>query len=797
MRLFPCGSRFTLAFCAGVVAVAQEPGTMKLDPSEMILLQPYLGKTPLADPLSAFPIPGGTLVPLGELCNHLGFGIRVEGDKGLAEGFFIAPHRKFRLDLTTRVAEVEGRRLPLGVYQAVGEGREIFVDARLLALWFPLDVVVNQKASSLRITPRERLPLEEEWEREGKATSLTQGSQDERPVGIFLPTPYSALSMPFVDFSTYWGRNQGGSSSSPSVSVQMAGDLAWMSALFFATRDTNGQIKNSMFSLFREDPHAELLGPLHATRVELGSLQAVPSLDLVGGLPRGRGILVDNYPMSYRSKFATRTFQGLLEEGWSVELYQNTALLGYQRARPDRRYEFRDIPLRFGLNQFKLIFHGPFGERREETYRVDIASDLPPPGTFYYRVASTKPTSEDQSQSMGWQPGQPLPERRVSSLLEMEYGFTPYLAGSTQFARVPAPNGDVHSYTGVGLRTLFSHLSLQGNVAQDSVPGQRAGLAAQGILRTGVDYSSLSLERSEYRRGFERTDFQGYGLQPQHLRSETRVQWTGNWIFRNRPVGLSLSRSDQRFVEGSGTLVDSLRATITYPTFVVSPALSLTKNYLRPDLKSLDGEVYVTFRRGDYDFQGQVSATRMAGHTQLTEWSFLTNRTLPSGLLVRLGLRGRDTDLKHSVLQASLSKLTGGVGYGLDFHYSKDGGYSLNLRFQASFGREPRTGKWVHNARAMSSQGAVSLLAFRDDNGNQKRDPGEVVIDETRFRLGNAPIENTIKDSKVVFRTLIPRGQEVSLRLNEASLDDPSLHPTVRVYRIVPRPGKVTQVDFA
>ena len=778
---------------------AQVPGAPgRLDPADALLIQPYLGKVSLADTINAFPAPGGTLVPLGELCGYLGFGIRVDGERGRAEGFFITEKRRFLLDLSTGMAEVEGRRIPLGALLAVREGREIFVDARLLEVWFPLQVKINTKTALLELTAKEKLPIELEWERDGKGGSAFRptGDPSDRLVGVYKPTPYSFADLPFVDLSGSWAKNQHGPSGQPGLSTQLAGDLLWMSANLYATRDNNGQIKNPSYSLSRQDPHAELLGPLHATRVELGNSTQSPSLDLVGTLPRGQGLLVDNYPMSYRSKFANRTFQGVLEEGWSVELYQNKALLGYQRSKADGRYEFKDIPLRFGLNQFKLVFHGPFGQVREESYRVDIASDQPPPGTFYYRFMGSKPTASSQDAMLAGQIHPILPERRTSSLVEMEYGLSSYLAGNVAVSRAATLDGTQHTYEVVGLRTLFSHLSLQGNLAQDAVLGRKPGLAGEGILRTGYEYSTLTLQRSEYRRGFEKLDFQSLSGTPQHLRSESMLQWDGSWTARQTPINLSLSHASQRYLEGGGMATDTLRTTLSFPTFTVAPSLSRAQDLNPRGATTLNGDVFVTFRKGEFDLQSELGAGQSNGKTQINNWGLLANRSLPSGLVFRVGLRGRDAKVQNGQLQLNVSKLNGGFGYGADFQYAKATGYSLGLRFQASFGREPRTGKWSTDARSLAGQGAVSAVAFKDNNGNQILDPGEPILSEAQFKLGNAPIENAIKDSKVVFRPLLPRGQETAIRLSEASLEDPSLQSTVRAYRVVPRPGKVIRLDF-
>jgi hypothetical protein len=771
----------------------------RLDPADALFLQPFLGKVPLADSLTAFPVPGGVLVPLGEVCRHLGFGIQVDAGLGKAEGFFISEKRRFRLDLTTRTVDVEGRTLSLGFLVAQREGQEIFVDARLLEAWFPLKVKVDTKASEVRFTGKEKLPVEAEWERQGKASGLSPSSaldSGDQPLGTYVPVPYSLLDAPFVDLSVYWAKAQHGASDHPTASTHVAGDLLWMSADLFAARDAEGKVKNTVFSLFREDPRAELLGPLHATRVQLGNLTESAFLELAGGLPAGRGVLVDNYPTSYRSKFASRTFQGQLEEGWTVELYQNKALKAYLRVGSDGRYEIRDVPLRFGLNQFKLVFHGPFGQVREESYRVDIASDQPPPGTLYYRLVGSKPLPLIQPDLPGTQVQPAQPEARINSLAELEYGLTPYLAANAATAKIGSSAGVLHTYDVVGLRSVFSHLSLQGNVAQDQVQGQTSGLAAQGILRTGYEYSTLTVDRSEYRRGFEKTDFQMYGNAPQHLRSETLLQWDGTWTMGNMPVNLALATSNRRYAEGGGFRTDTLRTTFTFPTFVLAPSVARSLDLGPNGIAVLTADVFLNFRRGEYDLQGTARAENTAGKSKFREWTAEASRELPSGLSYHVALRGQDFSLNTTELRCYLNKLKGPFGYGVDFHYGKTTGYSVGLRFQSSFGREPRTGKWAMDGRSIAGQGAASLVAFKDNNGNQVCDPGEPVLSETEFKVGNSRIDNAIKDQKVVFKTLLPRAQETVISVSESSLEDPSLQPTVQAYRIVPRPGKVIRIDF-
>ena len=90
--------------------------------------------------------------------------------------------------------------------------------------------------------------------------------------------------------------------------------------------------------------------------------------------------MISSFPLQQQTQFDRHTFRGDLPEGWEVELYQNRALIGFQQSRPDGLYEFNNVPLVFGLNEFRLVFYGPQGQRREETARFNIAESLTPAG---------------------------------------------------------------------------------------------------------------------------------------------------------------------------------------------------------------------------------------------------------------------------------------------------------------------------------------------------------------------------------------------------------------------------------
>jgi hypothetical protein len=688
--------------------------------------------------------------------------------------------------------------MPLAPLAAVRQEREILVDARLLEAWFPLAVKVDLKAALITFSSKEKLPLEEQWEREGRYASLSIGSAstESAAVGTFLPTPYRFMELPFADLNAAWSRSQSSGSGDPQVSVALAGDLLWMSSSIYVSRDAEGRTSGSRVTLYREDPRSRLLGPLHAQRVEVGNLIQSPSLDVAGDLPAGRGLLVDNYPIGYRSRFATRSFQGRLPEGWTVELYQNNALGGVQKSRSDGLYEFREVPLRFGLNLFRLVFHGPMGERREETFREDIANDLPSPGAFQYRLAGVKPTEPDRVGD-GSNRSREVKEawEAPAFMGDLDYGLSRSFALNAGVAKVRLEDGD-HRYQVAGVRGLFSYLSFQASSAQEAGPDGHKGSATEGILRSGYGYASFSARRSDFRDGFEPIRTPRDVIDASHLRSETAFDLFGTLTVKGHAVGLALNREIRQYEEGDRTTQDKLKATFNLGNWSLSPSLSRLARSGQQGPVPLDLTLFASVYGAKTSFQGDLTARREGSRTSLTGWQGAIDLTGASGIVYRLGLKGSDTKLEHATLLASLNKMTGAWGYGADLQYNRDSGYVVSLRVQASFGREPRTGRWARNAQPMAGLGAVSAIAFLDSDGDGALDTGEERLPGARFKISGQPAESALKDPESTFKPQLPRSQETPVQLDESSLEDPAMQATVPAFRIVPRAGHVTRVNI-
>jgi hypothetical protein len=780
-------------------AACQEPMRKPLDENDVLFLLPSISGRALGDGIQVFPTPTSALVPLGELCRLLALGIEVNADQGRAQGFFITPKRQFRLDLATRSVQVEDRKLSFQDGQVQPFGNDLYVEARLLESWFPLEMKVEYRDSALYLKSKEQLPIQAAWDRDKQnARSLGSRSAGDKASALRYPFPYSFASIPTVDLSTSWQTSQRSSSAPPSASVALGGDLFWMSSQLYFSRDSTGSFKSSRGTLFREDPSGELLGPLHARRFSLGDMQQGAALELAGGLPQGRGFLVDNYPTSFRSSFAMRTFRGLLQEGWSVELYQNNGLIAFQRARPDGTYEFPSIPLRFGLNLFRLVFHGPLGQRREENHRFDIDQDQPEPGEFFYRVTGIRPTQQLLPDDVIVQN---LDENRPAFLAEAEYGLTSYLSAKSGLMTLHSPLGS-RDYGVAGFRTVLPFLSMEFMGATDRAKGEEAastqGLAAEASLRTGFEYSSLQIKHAEYRRGFRPTAMLLAGRKdPLTLRKEDTVNLFTTLPGGQNPLNLGYQYQGQSYLEGGVFRRHRLQLSATLRYVSLSQSVGHSRDTSRgQNHQSLDGQSLVSTYFRDYQLQGSLQYQRTEGHTKMSSWGVTGNRHTESGMTYTGGIRGSGGGLKEASGFLNAMRQTGKFAYGADFGYSRSSGYSVGVRLQISLGREPRTGRWITDAQPMTGTGAVSARAFADDNYNGTFDAGERVLEGVQFRIAESEHPDRSPDPKVAVYTQIGSGSDMDIEVDLSTLEDAAQQPAVPKFTILPRPGTFMKVDY-
>jgi hypothetical protein len=506
-----------------VPARAALPVVVERPPEDVLIFTLSLDSVTLGEGFPAYPAREGYLIPFGEFCRELELGIQVDPALGSADGCIIEERRRFHLDLRAGTVTCAGRTQALDPGAVELHSDDIYVATGTLGQWLPLDVTVDFPHLALVVTGREPLPIELRWRRE----NLAPGPAPKAAAPpVLCPEPYGAADLPFVDQTLLLGGAARSSGQPPFLaqsSTLASGDLLHATGQLYNLLDSHSG-RTTWLTLGRQDPHAGLLGPLRATRFAVGET-VDPGLDLVFQGQPGNGAVLSNLPLDRSASTLQHSFRGSLAQGWEVELYRNQVLLGFQESRPDGSYEFLNVPLQYGRNDFVLVFYGPQSQRREESFSFDTSVSQVPRGFLGYEAAELRPKSGG-----------------TRAHLQTRYGLSDQLDAS--FALASGDRGyataGVNGFAGVGAGSVTAAWDATGGSVLDLAGKTRFG---------GLD---LSLRRAFLWGGFQEEISSLVGL------GFGRVYLANNLIRSKVQNGAGFTEQTEGQLLGSLTLNDSL-----------------------------------------------------------------------------------------------------------------------------------------------------------------------------------------------------------------------------------------------
>ena len=752
---------------------------VKRQEEEVFLFALQLDQATLSGTFPGFPVKDGFLVPLGELCRLLDLALQVDPTRGRAEGFFIEEKRRFNLDVLAGTVLVEGRRQGFDRSQVELHDDDIYVDTRLISAWLPLDLWVDRRSATLTVLPRTPLPLQEHWLRERLVGRLRPS---EGPMAFEAwPDPYRLLEVPMVDETlSLLGQSTPGMDRrlQAQSTTLMAGDFLGLSTTLYAYLDSHNGLSNVQASMGRRDPHAELLGPLKATAFALGEVLD-PGVALLTLPVTGTGALLTNFPLQQQDAFDRHSFQGSLPPGWQVELYRNQVLVGFQASRADGRYEFLNVPLYFGWNDFRLVFYGPQGQRSEEAAHFNVSESQTPEGAFQYRVLGADPL-------LGVGP-QLSAAGRSREQIEGRYGLSKQVSAGFALSELDL-NGQQHKYSQANLQGFWKPMSATLMAAQDELGGRIAELD----LSSRLGPTSLTARYTGLKDGFVSEVFlPTYGLIQSRSSLETSTALPS---LARSLVTLDLGETRDQLVAGGS--VDTLRNRLSTSLggYFLSNMIIRTEGRGSASFPaSTTGDFLASkfFRdfslraQANYQFEGPQRLNTLA---VFTETAHFEPFNLQAGLL-------RSLNPSDTTLQLGSQKTQGAFALGVAVSYSQRNRLAMNLTLRLGLAREPRSGRIRPQAQGLAAQGAVSARAFLDTNGNGRRDTGEKLVPGVGFLSNGAPQPWATDADGVAFLTNLPSDLDANLSVNTSTLEDPLMRPGTPGLRITPRPGHVVVVD--
>ena len=742
---------------------------------ELLLFEVRLQGATLSDTFPGYPVKDGVLVPLGELCRMLGLAITTDPLTGKASGFFISENRTFALDAGSNTVVLEGKSQSFDRGEVEIHPDDIYVDTRLISAWLPLDLKVDKLGARITIAPREPLPAQLQANRM-RGRSAFGGLRADNHHYTQVEDPYRWAEVPMVDETLRVSSNPPSGSERRNTLVQSttyaSADFLKLSTSVYAFADSEGN-RSLLATAGRRNPEGGLLGWLDATEFEVGEVFD-PGLATVSQATSGTGLFVTNFPLNSDIFGDKKTLRGNLPPGWQVELYQNGALIGFQSSRADGLYEFRDVPLIHGWNDFRLVFYGPEGQRREETQHLDNSAPLVPKGGFRYRLQTER--LHGGLGSRGYLLGQ--------------YGLTDKLSAFGAAASVDLSTGQVRHYGQAGLQGRLNFMSAQATASHATEGGTAEELALGARLG---DSLSLTLKHAELQEGFISDVYlPSFGL----IKNRTEFDLSGVAPSLAKPwLSLGATLRKDELENGGSTLLLSPRIGTAYGGWF----LMNTLNYQRTDLvnsssASSFGNFLVSRFFGTYALRGEASYTvTPVRHLQNVAVYMDTTRFLPWAIQTGV-IRAMDSG--ETRLLATASKSAGRLGVSLEGSWSNRAGWTAAVTVRVGLFREPRQGTWGSDAMGVAPFGAISAQTFLDANGNGRMDPGEHPLPGvSSFVNGVARPEGSNAEG-VLYQHSVPGDIRTKVLLNASTLPDPMMQPEQEGFTFIPRAGHTIRLDL-
>jgi len=749
--------------------VPAAPKSSQKNDANMILFEVRLGSQLLSDGVTAYEIGRHVYLPLGEMSRLLTLAVRVS-DEGRASGYILLEERNFSLDVSAGRVHAGGKDEQLDPSQVKVEAEDIYVDSRLLARWLPVDFDIDMPSLTVKVRPREPLPLQERLARRERRNLPGNQAGYADPGYPRLATPYRVADVPFIDQTLGVSTSSAGGQrrTDTAYTAYLTADLLGMGAALYASRNPVDPSSGLRLTLGRNDPDAGLLGPLHARTALFGSVPVPGVSNISPSSATGNGVALSNRPLNQPTSFDRHTLQGDLPPGWDVELYYNEALVGFQQSRPDGKYSFADQPLAYGPNEFRLVFHGPLGQLRVERQSFLLEESAVPRGELFYDVAAHR----DQY-------------GRPRALAQFEWGLNGYLNATGGWQRMPVPGAGEQTYANLGLRSYWSAFILSG----DAIRAADGGKLAQLGLKTRIGNIALSASRARL-DGFTSELF-AQATDPVRTRDELRAEGA---IMPGAGMFFPLSLEARRDILASNrqNVLVSGRVSAYRNGTAVSNALRWQS---LGGERTADGLLQVSRRVAGIGLTGQLQYL-LAPARQLGSAAVSADRYLDDGYIVNLGLT-RMFDTRETRLNGALNKSLGSYGLGVNGYYSTRHEYGGGVQFFMAMGLEPRHARVLTDAQPMANMGSASVRVFLDKNLNGRMDGDDEPIKGVGFTVnGGNQLARTDADG-TAYLPRLPANQNIDLALDPNTLEDPQWQPQLKGVRIVPRPGRVNEVEFA
>ena len=319
---------------------------------------------------------GIVYLPLNDLFRLLQINYAVDSGMTRITGFYITQQRQYELDTKKFLAHIDNKILVMGEREILKTDLEIYVLPSVFEKIFGLRFTVDLRHLQLSLETDEVLPVVAEQDREQRKQMLNALKQGQKDYPLLYGRSRSMFRAGVLDYSLTGIRENASTSSMYNFEGGAEVFDGELNASINGTHNRNGW-SNAQHGLrwrYAFDERKDI------TQASFGNLQGF-------GMTQSpfTGVSVSNEPLVPRTMYQTMIIEEQTQPFWTVELYLNDQLTASARADETGRVRF-EIPLTYGTNIFSLRKYGPSGEVVTERKRIQVPFTFLPPHELNYLI---------------------------------------------------------------------------------------------------------------------------------------------------------------------------------------------------------------------------------------------------------------------------------------------------------------------------------------------------------------------------------------------------------------------------
>jgi len=739
--------------------------------SDLRILEIRVDTYVFEDVIGAYQYKDIVLIPLSALSSILDIAIKVKID--FAEGFIIKEENTFSLDTLRNEVILKGIAKPYNNELVKILDNDIFIESNLLSKWLGMEIDIDLFSSRAVIRSDIKLPFLARLDRERRiAKALARTSMTEQHYPRHHEA-YENYTPPFIDQTLRVAQrfsDAGDVTTFNSITYATA-DLLQHESTWFLTMDDQNGINDFRVTFGRTDPDGGLLGPINANEYKFGHITE-PRIGLINSTgDLNYGVSASSHPIGQQSEYDRHRFIGELLPGWEVELYQNNALIGYQQTAVNGQYDFKDIPLLFGNNHFRLVFYGPKGELREESKNFQLTHALTQQGKHYYKVSTI--TDDDGEQR---------------TVAQFDYGINKNISGTFNLVSIPLNESNTivqHDYLGAGVISYWNALLASATIVDDSTGGS----AVEIDLQTRIDETVIGFNDIHLSNFFSEEFLPSTAEITRRSKLSINTAIPPSFLPRI-PVTFGFKRDEY----AAGGELFEITNQLSMSTHGVAITNQITHQQVTDQQATSNGNLQISTNIDRVRLRGtigyilkpenevsNIALTLDPGQYEDYRFSFGINRSIQQNL---------------TEISATANKVSGKYGLSYGIRYNNENEINLDLNFSIAFGYEPRRNSWHQDSGNLANQGSVSAHFFMDTNKDGIFNEGDTPIEDIGVRVNNGYNKERSDEDGILFLTGLPAHNPTNIIIAPGTLSDPLWTPALDGVRVIPRPGHAIEIDF-